>query len=105
MKSKIFKIGTVLFFTLLCNIYLSANNGDDDDTPPDVHYKAGMGCIDCHGSPDMHGGFYYNAAHDPNDVTHKGVLMDYALNNSPESAATSNIDLVKLNMYISNLGN
>lgn len=27
-----------------------------DDTPPDVHYAAGMGCIDCHGSFDLHGG-------------------------------------------------
>lgn len=27
-----------------------------DDTPADVHYEAGMGCIDCHGSFDMHGG-------------------------------------------------
>jgi len=27
-----------------------------DDTPPDVHYEAGMGCIDCHGSRDLHGG-------------------------------------------------
>ena len=27
-----------------------------DDTPPDVHYEAGMGCIDCHGSWDLHGG-------------------------------------------------
>lgn len=27
-----------------------------DDTPPDVHYEAGMGCIDCHGSYDLHGG-------------------------------------------------
>ncbi|MEM7305624.1 MAG: hypothetical protein AAF682_03085 [Planctomycetota bacterium] len=27
-----------------------------DDTPPDVHYEAGMGCIDCHGSFDLHGG-------------------------------------------------
>ena len=27
-----------------------------DDTPPDVHYAAGMGCIDCHGSRDLHGG-------------------------------------------------
>ena len=32
-------------------------DGDDrDDTPPDVHYEAGMGCIDCHGSYDLHGG-------------------------------------------------
>ena len=27
-----------------------------DDTPEDVHYQAGMGCIDCHGSHDVHGG-------------------------------------------------
>lgn len=26
-----------------------------DDTPPDVHQAAGMGCIDCHGSFDVHG--------------------------------------------------
>ena len=27
-----------------------------DDTPPDVHHEAGMVCIDCHGSYDVHGG-------------------------------------------------
>ncbi|MEZ5963609.1 MAG: hypothetical protein R3F56_07160 [Planctomycetota bacterium] len=27
-----------------------------DDTPADVHHEAGMGCIDCHGSHDLHGG-------------------------------------------------
>jgi hypothetical protein len=27
-----------------------------DDTPPDVHYEAGMGCIDCHGGNELHGG-------------------------------------------------
>jgi hypothetical protein len=27
-----------------------------DDTPPDIHYEAGMGCIDCHGSADVHSG-------------------------------------------------
>lgn len=26
-----------------------------DDTPADVHYEAGLGCIDCHGSRDVHG--------------------------------------------------
>ena len=26
-----------------------------DDTPADVHYDAGMGCVDCHGSIDLHG--------------------------------------------------
>jgi hypothetical protein len=32
------------------------DNDGRDDTPPDVHYEAGMGCIDCHGSADLHGG-------------------------------------------------
>ncbi|MCB9667868.1 MAG: hypothetical protein H6734_00170 [Alphaproteobacteria bacterium] len=27
-----------------------------DDTPPDVHVEAGMGCVDCHGSMDVHAG-------------------------------------------------
>jgi len=32
-------------------------DGDSrDDTPADVHYEAGMGCIDCHNSYDLHGG-------------------------------------------------
>jgi hypothetical protein len=31
-----------------------------DDTPEDVHYQAGLGCIDCHGSWDMHGGDFQN---------------------------------------------
>ncbi|MCB9879063.1 MAG: hypothetical protein H6835_15820 [Planctomycetes bacterium] len=26
-----------------------------DDTPADVHYEAGMGCVDCHGSVELHG--------------------------------------------------
>jgi len=31
-------------------------DGDQrDDTPADVHYEAGLGCIDCHGSRDLHG--------------------------------------------------
>ena len=41
------------------NQYLSFEDYDGDgkdDTPADVHHEAGMGCIDCHGSHDMHGG-------------------------------------------------
>jgi hypothetical protein len=38
-------------------IKLEDYDGDGrDDTPADVHYEAGMGCIDCHGSYDLHGG-------------------------------------------------
>lgn len=41
------------------NQYLLEEDYDGDgrdDTPPDVHYEAGLGCIDCHGSHDLHGG-------------------------------------------------
>lgn len=27
-----------------------------DDTPPDIHHERGLGCIDCHGGSDLHGG-------------------------------------------------
>ena len=39
--------------------YLSYEDYDGDardDTPEDVHHEAGMGCIDCHGGYDLHGG-------------------------------------------------
>lgn len=41
------------------NQYLRFEDYDGDgrdDTPADVHYQAGLGCIDCHGSFDLHGG-------------------------------------------------
>ncbi|NJN14677.1 MAG: cytochrome c3 family protein [Planctomycetes bacterium] len=36
-------------------LYEDYDGDGRDDTPPDVHYDAGMGCIDCHGSADLHG--------------------------------------------------
>lgn len=42
------------------NQYLRFEDYDGDgrdDTPADVHYEAGLGCIDCHGSADLHGGY------------------------------------------------
>ncbi|MCE9592866.1 MAG: cytochrome c3 family protein [Planctomycetes bacterium] len=41
------------------NQYLQKEDYDGDgrdDTPADVHYEAGLGCIDCHGGFDLHGG-------------------------------------------------
>jgi hypothetical protein len=32
------------------------DNDTLDDTPADIHYERGLGCIDCHGSPDVHAG-------------------------------------------------
>jgi hypothetical protein len=38
-------------------IWTEDYDGDGrDDTPADVHFEAGLGCIDCHGSRDVHGG-------------------------------------------------
>jgi hypothetical protein len=41
------------------NQYLEMEDYDGDgrdDTPADIHHEKGMGCIDCHGSFDLHGG-------------------------------------------------
>ena len=41
------------------NQYISFEDYDADgrdDTPPDIHYERGLGCIDCHGSRDTHNG-------------------------------------------------
>ncbi|HEX6885031.1 MAG TPA: hypothetical protein VF530_16770 [Planctomycetota bacterium] len=41
------------------NQYLAFEDYDGDgrdDTPPDIHHEKGLGCIDCHGSFDLHGG-------------------------------------------------
>jgi hypothetical protein len=41
------------------NQYLEFEDYDGDgrdDTPPDIHQEKGLGCIDCHGSFDIHGG-------------------------------------------------
>ncbi len=52
-------IGNHTFNGRNANQYLLFEDYDGDgrdDTPADVHHEAGMGCIDCHGSHDMHGG-------------------------------------------------
>jgi len=41
------------------NQYLEFEDYDGDgrdDTPPDIHHEKGLGCTDCHGSFDIHGG-------------------------------------------------
>ncbi|NOZ52220.1 MAG: hypothetical protein GXP08_03590 [Gammaproteobacteria bacterium] len=41
------------------NQYIAFEDYDGDgldDTPADIHHEKGMGCIDCHGSRDLHGG-------------------------------------------------
>lgn len=41
------------------NQYLEFEDYDGDgrdDTPRDIHHEKGLGCIDCHGSYDIHGG-------------------------------------------------
>ena len=52
-------VGNRTFNGRNANQYLAFEDYDGDgrdDTPPDVHHEAGMGCIDCHGSYDLHGG-------------------------------------------------
>jgi hypothetical protein len=35
--------------------YEDLDGNGEDDTPADVHYQAGLECVDCHNSIDMHG--------------------------------------------------
>jgi hypothetical protein len=51
-------VGNNTFNGRNANQYISFEDydGDDrDDTPEDIHYEAGMGCVDCHGSVEIHG--------------------------------------------------
>ena len=45
-----------------------------DDTPADIHYEAGLGCIDCHGSRDVHAGTN-NGTADSSDDDFSGRVM------------------------------
>lgn len=52
-------VGNTTFNGRNHNQYLLEEDYDGDgrdDTPADVHHEAGLGCIDCHGSYDLHGG-------------------------------------------------
>lgn len=51
-------VGNRTFNGRNANQYIEFEDYDGDhrdDTPPDVHHAAGLGCIDCHGSADLHG--------------------------------------------------
>lgn len=37
-------------------VFEDYDDDNRDDTPKDIHHEKGMGCIDCHGSRDLHGG-------------------------------------------------
>ncbi len=39
-------------------------SNDVDETPPDVHHTAGLGCVDCHVGRDVHGDGKLYSAHD-----------------------------------------
>jgi len=52
-------VNNVTFNGRIAAQYLETEDYDGDardDTPPDVHFEAGMGCIDCHSSRDLHNG-------------------------------------------------
>jgi hypothetical protein len=52
-------VGNNTFNGRNANQYLEFEDYDGDardDTPPDIHHEKGLGCVDCHGSFDIHGG-------------------------------------------------
>jgi hypothetical protein len=61
-------VGNRTFNGRNANQYIAFEDYDGDgrdDTPADVHHEAGMGCIDCHGSFDLHGGDVHDPAGSP----------------------------------------
>ncbi|MBL8733466.1 MAG: hypothetical protein JNN13_13935 [Planctomycetes bacterium] len=51
-------VGNHTFNGRNANQYLLEEDYDGDgrdDTPADVHHEAGLGCVDCHGSAELHG--------------------------------------------------
>ncbi len=45
-------------------IYDEDTTNDIDETPPDLHQAAGLGCVDCHIGVDVHGDDQLYSAHD-----------------------------------------
>lgn len=92
-----------LFFSLNLTSQSVVNVDDADDTPPDVHYEAGMGCIDCHGSADLHNMHWGLATNDNYSTPHDNTLAfysNYVSNNTNESAAMNCVDLEGVKRYI-----
>ena len=53
------KVKNLTFNGRNANQYILEEDYDGDkrdDTPADIHYEAGMGCIDCHTGRELHGG-------------------------------------------------
>ena len=77
----------------------------DEDTNPDIHYAAGMGCIDCHGSADMHGGFSLvkpnNTIHQPQSPDFIYGLESFLSTHTEEEAAMKNVDYQKVVAFLS----
>jgi hypothetical protein len=60
-----------------------------DDTPADVHYEAGMGCVDCHGSFDLHGGDVFDAKDELNSrMSHATAISCANCHGTVEAYAT-----------------
>jgi len=45
-------------------VYDEDTTNDIDETPPDLHHTAGLGCVDCHMGGDVHGTGKLYGAHD-----------------------------------------
>ncbi|MCB9892611.1 MAG: hypothetical protein H6833_13245 [Planctomycetes bacterium] len=72
------EVGNRTFNGRNANQYLSFEDYDGDgrdDTPADVHHEAGLGCIDCHGSFDLHGGDVTKTGNDIKSRMHQGVAI------------------------------
>lgn len=95
IKSKILKVGAVLFFALMGNVFLIADNASGGV----------QSCQTCHINQDMvnDASITNSATHDASYPSHKAELVSFVSNNTTNSASEVSIDLAKLENYISKL--
>lgn len=95
--------GLFLSFNLTSQTISDADK--DDDKLPDIHYEAGMGCIDCHGSSDLHNMHWDLTTNSSHTMPHDNSIAfyeNYLANNTNESAAMNCVNLEGVKTFIEN---
>ena len=101
IKSSIIKAYVVVLFVVMCNLCLTANNSSGQNVS-----IAATSCNTCHSEQVERAAGYTvspDALHDPNNSDHKVALVDFTSTHTIISAASKNIELNKVILYISTL--
>jgi len=80
-------------------------NGDGfDDTPPDIHFERGLGCVDCHMGKDVHGdGKIYSRMYNQTNIECTdchGTLEDYATGYKMDGERITNLEVASDGVWL-----